>query len=192
MTWTTKSFGRAKEYIVIKHRLNDINGIIGGVKFRAGYGVVEKNSKAYFTLKQLPLIKDSKEYPITHLKKLKFITRPQDIKMVYGQDVYHTYLKAIEEQVVEIPIIIKETIEFIESMNSISAESGLQCSMIKPNGEQCKGHAEPLSPSSYCRLHLLKDPKLGLYGIEIPTKIIKTEFKELNDKVLKQLEEISR
>ncbi len=205
MAWSTRSDGRDKEYIVIKHRLNDINGLINGVKFRYGYGVVDKNSKAYFAIKQLPLIKGGQEFPITHLRKLKFITRSQDIQLVYGQDVYYNYLREVkklqEEEIVEIskpskaevltnskPQVIEET---LDSSNS-EAESGLQCTHILPNGNRCKGPAEKLSPSSYCKIHLLKDPKLGLYGIEIPTKITKIENKELNARVIKQLEELSR
>jgi hypothetical protein len=95
--WTTKNLGRDRELIVIRHPLRGVNNMINGVIFRESYGVVEKDSKTYHHLKKIPLLHKSEEYPLTHLKNLKFVTRVQDIKMVYGQDVYLAYLRAIEE-----------------------------------------------------------------------------------------------
>jgi len=208
MTWTTKSLGRDREYVVIKHRLNDINGMINGVKFRAGYGVVEKNSKAYFAIKQLPLIKGQPEYPITHLRGLKFITRTKDIQLVYGQDVYYYYLKQAQNVVGS----VKETVKVINAKGEVKIESPKQepvkdtdqqvlqdnvdeptipCAYKPKSGKPCGFEALSISPSGYCRMHLLKDPGLKALGIEVPETYGKSEVKELNQKVRKQLEELS-
>jgi len=95
--WTTKSLDRDRNYIVIKHSLKGVNNIINGVKFRDGYAVVEKGSKTYFNLKKIPNLKFSKEFPLMYLLKLPFITKILDIKTVFGQDVYRTFLKQWQE-----------------------------------------------------------------------------------------------
>ena len=74
-TWSTKTLGRDKEFVVIQHKIRDINGMINGVKFRGGYAVVEKDSKTYINLKKLPMLKNAPEYPLTHLSNLIFVTR---------------------------------------------------------------------------------------------------------------------
>lgn len=91
--WTTKAFEKARDYIVFQHSLKGVNYVINGIRFRDSYAVVEKNSKSYHNLKRVPVLRAAKEYPLTHLAKLPFITRQQDIKMVYGQDVYVTFLR---------------------------------------------------------------------------------------------------
>ena len=93
--WTTKALDRARNYIVLQHQLKGVNYIINGIKFREGYAVVEKGSKTYHMLKRIPVLRAAKEYPITYLRKLSFISRSQDVKAVYGQDVYNQFL--IEE-----------------------------------------------------------------------------------------------
>lgn len=96
--WTTKSLESDKNYIVLQHTLKGVNYVINGVKFRDSYAVVEKNSKTYYMLKKVPVLRASKEYPLLHLCKLPFITRSIDVKSVYGQDVYVKYLKEIEKE----------------------------------------------------------------------------------------------
>lgn len=91
--WTTKSLDRDKIYIVIQHSLKGVNYVVNGVKFRNSYAVVEKDSKVYHSLKKVPVLRLAKEFPLTYLKKLSFITRPIDIKTVYGQDVYRRFLE---------------------------------------------------------------------------------------------------
>lgn len=96
--WTNKSTTQYKNYIVIRHPIKGLNTNIGGVRFRDGYGVVEKDSKTYFHLKKIPAVKKFTEYPLDHLLKLKFITRKQDVKLIYGSDVYIKLLSYLKEK----------------------------------------------------------------------------------------------
>lgn len=90
--WTTRALEKERHYIVFQHTLKGVNHEVQGVKFRNGYAVVEKDSKTYFALKKIPVLKSAREYPLVHLRKLNFITRAQDIRQVYGQDVYVKFL----------------------------------------------------------------------------------------------------
>lgn len=98
--WTTRSQNRDRNYVVLQHSLRGVNYVVNGVRFRDSYAVVEKGSKTYSALKRVPVLRSAKEFPLTHLAKLAFISRQSDIKTVYGQDVYLSYLKAkdIEDQ----------------------------------------------------------------------------------------------
>jgi len=96
--WTTKALTGDRNYIVIQHTLKGVNHVVNGVKFRDGYAVVEKDSKTYYMLKKVPVLRAAKEYPLIHLKKLKFITRTADIKMVFGQDVYRRFIEEEQKQ----------------------------------------------------------------------------------------------
>lgn len=96
--WSTRAFEKVRNYIVLQHTLRGVNYVVNGIRFRDSYAVVEKNSKTYNNLKRIPVLRASKEYPLTHLAKLSFITRHQDIKMVYGQDVYVSFLREYEKE----------------------------------------------------------------------------------------------
>lgn len=96
--WSTKAFDKERNYIVLQHSLRGVNYVINGIRFRNSYAVVEKDSKTYFNLKRVPVLRAAKEYPLTYLAKLPFITRHQDIKMVYGQDVYVSFLREFEKE----------------------------------------------------------------------------------------------
>jgi len=95
--WTTRSLGSDKDYIVLQHPIKGVNNVVNGVTFRQGYAVVEQNSKTYHHLKKIPVLHKVKELPLVSLRKLGFITRTSDVKMVYGQDVYMAFLKAEED-----------------------------------------------------------------------------------------------
>jgi hypothetical protein len=105
--WTTKTLDRGREYIVIKHTLRGVNYVVNGIRFRESYAVVEKGSKTYAMLKKIPVLRQAEEFPLSHLRKLKFITRIADIKQVYGQDVYVKFLEA-EKQQKEADSLLKE------------------------------------------------------------------------------------
>lgn len=105
--WTTKAFEKARSYIVLQHTLRGVNYVVNGIRFRDSYAVVEKDSKSYFGLKRIPVLRASKEFPLTHLDKLPFITRHQDIKMVYGQDVYVSFLREYEKENAEAKAIVE-------------------------------------------------------------------------------------
>lgn len=182
MTWTTKSLSRAKEYVVLKHRLADINGNIAGIKFRGGYCVVEKGSKQYNTLRQLPLLKNQPEFPLIHLRKLKFITRTLDVKMVFGQDIYYYYLKQLNT-VLDIEAEVKEAQEEEEHKVIYNL-----CSHRTNKGTMCQFPAMEKSPSKYCKMHILNDPKLEEFGIVLPTRMTKADKKKYKEIIIAKLE----
>lgn len=180
--WLTKAIDRDIEYVVLKHTLPGINHVINGVRFRAGYAVVEKGSKIYFSLKRIPVLRKAQEFPLLHLRKLTFITRPQDVLQVFGRDVYWRYMKDLEAE------LDKE--QQIEQANQIQEhiETG-GCKFVKADGDNCKDKALAISPSQYCAHHVLEDPKLSELGLEKPKYMSKKERKEFRSKVYKFLEE---
>lgn len=185
MVWATKSLERVREYVVIKHKLKDMNGNVAGVKFRGGYAVVEKGSKAYNQLKSLPLIKGNEDYPIVFLRKLPFITRTVDVKTIYGQDVYAHYLKELHLE------IDKEVVIASEKKDLDHVEVNNRCAYTTPKGKLCGHEALNSSPSKYCKIHLLEDPKLEELGIVIPTRLTSQEKKDYRVKVASKLEKMT-
>lgn len=178
--WTTKALSRDKEYIVLKHKLRGINYVVQGIKFRDGYAVVEKNSKSYFMLKKMPILQSAQEFPLIHLRKLKFVTRTADVKMIFGQDVYRHYLNALSRE------LNKESDDkrLQEELEHIDLGG---CAVRGQNGELCQHDALPESPSGYCKLHILDDPRLKDAGVTIPKYVTKEEKAPLKEKVIKQL-----
>lgn len=203
--WTTKSLERDRSYIVMQHALRGVNHTINGIKFREGYAVVEKDSKVYFTLKRIPVLRNAKEFPLTHLKKLPFITRTQDIRTVYGQDVYATYLYEVEqakiaeeqaavakrEQEVQAKQELEKQLDAAKQANDevkveeIKANIPIlvKCSHRTPDGTLCETDALEYSPSGLCGNHLLEDPRLAEYGFEVPSFMTKDEKKAFRTKV---------
>ena len=185
MVWATKSLERAREYVVIKHALKDMNGNIAGVKFRAGYAVVEKGSKAYLQIKKVPLIKNQPELPLIFLRKLPFITRTNDVKVVYGQDVYAQYLEVLHKELEAEQVVAEAVAE------EVHVQDLHRCAFTTQAGELCSREAVKGSPSNYCRLHLLEDEKLESVGIVIPKRLTKEQKKEYKDKVASKLEKLT-
>lgn len=253
--WTTRRLDRDREYIVLRHPLKGINNIVNGVKFRDGYAVVAKDSKSHHYLKKIPVLRKALELPLTHLKKLKFITRISDIKMVYGEDVYLKYLKAEQDAKLANELATKQALEDarlaeeqrrleeLEKANSIQAELDLiakeadftttavstdkgstitvdltdestgdielgvkelrqsleaekpkltKCSVTTKSGTLCKFDAMDYSPSGYCRLHLLEDPKLEHFGLKIPNAMTKQERKKVRKSINKKLQQLKK
>lgn len=180
MTWTTKALDRVREYVVIKHRLRDMNGNLCGVKFRGGYGVVEKGSKAYMQLRSLPLIKGQPEFPLLHLRKLPFVTRTQDIQVIYGRDIYYQYLHQLNAVVKEEQVVAKEEAKVVH----VAAQG---CAAKTATGELCKFEAIKGSPSGYCRKHILTDERLVEVGIEVPKRLTSKEKGEWKDRIIEKL-----
>lgn len=182
--WTTKALDRERNYILLIHNLRGVNLTIHGVKFRDSYAVVEKDSKKYYHLKRLPNLKNAKEIELKHLRNLPFISRPLDVKMVYGQDVYLQYLKEIQpliDQNKKEPVIKEE----IEDRSS-------KCNYVLDNGDLCGCYKLPNSPSGYCKTHLLKDPLLEELGIEIPKYLSKNQRKKVIESVVRRLNKVSK
>jgi hypothetical protein len=221
--WGVRASGRDRNYVVIKHSLRGINGQIHNVKFRNSYAVVDKDSKTYRLLKKFPNLGNAKEFPLTHLRSLPFITRDRDIRLVYGEDVYISYLKAVEKSKVdkiekdklereqaeaqeqmkrEAELAQKEQIqaEIMELETNHPSEEVAQevqaleaqipeiakCIHRVNEGTLCKYDAAPESPSGYCNLHILKDPKLPELGIDVKF-VPKKELKEYRDQVINKL-----
>jgi hypothetical protein len=184
--WTTISSGRDREYVVLKHTLRGVNHTINGIKFRNSYAVVEKDSKTYRDLKRIPVLKASEEFPLTFLRKLSFITRPLDVKIVYGADVFAQYLKNLEKE------LSKEAEEKkIEQEIKHIVEHKL-CSYKTVKNDLCKDKALEHSPSGYCLRHILEEPRLLEFGIEVPKFIPKKEKWAMKEKVSEELESLKK
>ena len=181
MVWSTRQLDRDRDYVVILHKLRDTEGMIEGVRFRAGYGVVDKQSKTYSRLKKLPFLKDGLEFPLEHLKNLKFIIRDRDVETVYGKDVYVHYVRALvahrHKQAEEEKI--KQQEQHLESENL--------CKYRLDSGELCKNEKHEVSPGEHCLVHLLQDPMLDVLEVHVPTRLSKDEKKEWRTKVIKKL-----
>lgn len=187
--WTTKALNRGTEFIVVQHKLKGINYNIKGVKFRDGYAVVEKGSKVYLELKKVPMLRDMREFPLIHLRKLKFITRTADIKLIYGQDVYYKYLEVLE-QTLEVESeereIQQEVVHKIQEETHISED--VKCHFKSENtGELCSFPYLKKSPSKYCVRHILQDPGLEALGYKVPRFMTKKEKQELKEKIASKL-----
>ena len=183
--WSTRTINsnREKDYVVIKHKLRDINGMIHGVKFRGGYAVIDKNTKRYTELRRLPFLRNAPEYSITFLRKLKFITRSMDVKVIWGQEAYYHYMIALEKELRE-EAVEKKVVE-----EKIHVEESPKCCFRLANDKLCT-HEATNSPSKYCKLHLLKDPKLDELGLNIPKRLSRDEKKVFKEKVLKKLKSL--
>jgi hypothetical protein len=184
--WTTKAQGRAKEYVVLKHNIPNANYIVGGIKFRGGYAVVEKGSKTHHNLLKIPVLKGAKEFPLTFLRKLPFISRTKDVDMVYGKDVFYRFIEAEEAEK-----LAQNTAQKVEEVEQHLASDTI-CKATTQTGSLCENELQPESPSGYCLTHLLTDPKLAEMGIEVPKFIPKEEKKKVRERVLRQLTEIRR
>jgi hypothetical protein len=212
--WTTKSLPINKDYIVLKHTLPGINGKIYGVTFRESYAVIEKNSKTYFQIKRMPVFKTAGEYKLTILGKLPFITASKDIQKVYGKDVYVKYLIAVEEErkqaklsekqqkieedqkrrELEIQLKEAQSQEDFEKVNEIVSElpQVSLCKFTTKLGTLCKHEMSLVSPSEYCKKHILKDPKLKDFGIEVPFAMTPKETQKFKKQTLVKLAKLKK
>jgi len=232
--WGTRPSGRDRNYVVIKHGLRGINSQIHNVKFREGYAVVDKNSKTYFQLKKFPNLRNAKEFPLTYLRSLPFITRSRDIEMVYGKDVFLSYLEAvskdktdkeakdkldreqreaseqakreqdlskkqeIEQKIAQLEQTLETTKEEISDIEEVQEElqkleseipEVTKCAYRVEAGTLCKYDAAEESPSGYCNLHVLKDPKLKELGIEVAF-VPKKQLKEYREQIINKLSKL--
>lgn len=186
--WLTRSSDRDRDYIVLKHTLRGANYSVNGVKFRNGYAVVEKNSKTHKDLKSVPVLRAAEEYPLIFLRKLPFITRPLDVKLVYGADVYSKYLKQLDIEISKEKEFKKEEEQVRKIENEIKhVQDHKLCSHRTVRDELCKEQALDESPSGYCLRHILDEPKLQELGIDVPRFIVKKEKQAMREKVAQQL-----
>jgi hypothetical protein len=190
--WSTKALNRNSEFIVVKHKLRGINYTVKGIKFRDGFAVVEKDSKTYFELKKLPVLRNMEEFPLLHLRKLKFITRTADVKLIFGQDVYRVYLAALQIALDNEAEQAEEALVIAHAEQEVShLTEDVKCHFRSPNsGELCNFPYLKKSLSKYCTKHILEDPKLEEMGFEkVPRFISKKERQELKEKIANKLRE---
>lgn len=182
--WTTKTYKGNIDYVVIRHPLRDIEGLIAGVKFRRGYCVVNKKSRYYTKLKQLPYLKNALEFDLPHLKTLPFIMRDRDVEVVFGKDVYYHYKSAVEKH------IEKEQIKEEKEQTQEHLSSSVLCQHKTKEGKLCKLEALEYSPGQRCGLHLLQDPKLEEFDLSTDKKLTKDEKKKYKATVVKKLKKL--
>ncbi len=177
-----KQLDRDQEFVLLKHRLKDLNGFINGVKFRGGFAVVVKNSKNYHILRKLPLVID--EQPLIHLKNLNFITRTSDVGLIYGKKVYAQYIKELTN------VLAHEEEKKTEILEDEHVKKGF-CNCRTANGSLCKQTALEISPSGYCKMHILQDPRLKEFDIEVP-RLSKDEKKYWKHRIIKTLTKLKK
>jgi len=186
--WSTKALADHQNYIVLKHTVPGVNHTINGVKFRSGYAVVSKPSKTYSNLKKLPVLKNAREFPLTYLQKLPFITRPVDVKIVYGIDVYYNYQKAITElEAIESKVQKEEEIK-----QHLADETKCQVMTTDPRGDGLCGKPAVENSGGFCGYHILEAPIVQDLGIEVPTFMTKQERKDLRHKVVEKVKKLSK
>ena len=188
--WNTKSYG-GRNYTLVQHPLRDTSTKIHGIKFHCGYGVVEKDSKAYKMLRAMPLFRNAKEFPLTLLKSLKFVTRAQDIALIYGKDVFITYQRELIEHNKK-----QEEQKFEDTKSERNSDNCSKCKYLLLHNDFCSNE-RIFGSTGYCRMHILEDRELiKEMGVEIPSYVGKAGFgKETSiflAKVCKKIEKYTK
>jgi hypothetical protein len=149
-----------REYIVLQHALPGANLELCGVRYRDGYAVVARGSKEHGRLKQIRLA-ISKEFPITHLNTLKFITNDRQVEIVWGKAVFNYYVtkKAAKANKPE-------------QLN----KTNCLCSASTALGTSCK--SEALKGYLFCRKHVSNDIRIQA-DLEAAGRLTKQEKSEL-------------
>ncbi len=193
--WLTKSSGIDRKYIVLKHTLRGVNYVMNGIKFRNGYAVIEKDSKTYIDLKKIPVLRAAVEFPLIFLRKLSFITRPLDVKLVYGADVYVQYLKQLDSELVKEKEIVEINAKIKKAEAEIKHIEEKNCSCrteVSGNKNLCKEKALDQSPSGYCLKHILEEPRLQELGIEVPRFIEKSKKHAFKEEIAAKLKKLKK
>jgi len=165
-----------RQYIVVKHQLPGIDTTLLGVRYREGYGVVAKDSKEYYNLKQIKMAIVA-ELPLTFLKTLKCVLNDSQVKAIWGSAVYAAYKKEISKALKQ----IEETNESV----IIEEIEKHQCEGTTAAGSQCKNDA--LEGSIFCKKHIHFDTRIAAKLIEAGN-IDKTLRKKLVDEWIKELQ----
>jgi len=95
MYYSTKARSTVeKDYVVIRHPQKPTGNVwMGGLKFCNGVAVVERGSKVYRMLGKNPIFRNRKEFTLDWLPKFGF--RTKDVLVIFGKDIYYSYLKAV-------------------------------------------------------------------------------------------------
>lgn len=179
--YTTKSSIVEKNYVVIRHGIPNVNSQVMGIRFRDGWAVVEKDSKIYFRLRKLPMLKNPVERPLSFLKELPFITRAMDVKLIYGSDVYAKYV-TLDKKIKE-----DEEVQKIELEEKLHIEDDTKCRFRLDTGKLCRHSVQDTAVSSYCPLHILKDPRLEEIDFTIPVALTAKDRKKLRKRAFSKL-----
>jgi hypothetical protein len=182
--YTTKSNIVERDYVVIRHGIPNVNSLVMGVRFRDSWAVVERGSKTYHRLRQLPMLKNPEERPLSFLKNLPFITRPMDVKLIYGADVYAKYVVFYQREVEKAEKIRQEQEEILHMQDET------KCKLRLESGNFCKNEVQHPEVTSYCAIHILKDPRLGSIDFKIPTAMTSKERKKLRKSAFNKLKGI--
>ena len=155
-----------------------------GVRFRNGWAVVEKGSKTYHNLRKLPMLKTAREMPLSFLKQLPFITKPADVKMIFGADVYYKYVTA------DVKAVAVEKVEAGLVADVVHKENDDKCHHRTRDGHLCKFDVEDSKVTHYCRMHILNDIRLKDLDFKIPVAMDKKERKAKHKQAFKKLNEL--
>lgn len=194
--WVSKTINKSNldnyKYVLLKHRIRGFNGNVCGVKFRDGYCAIIENSKVHYMLRRTSALTKEEPMPLLFLKELKFINRLDDVKTIYGAEVFFHFMR--EYEAFRQGKLEKEAKK--ETENKLQEEKehleNLGCHYRLNTGLLCSREAEKYSPSKYCTYHLLLDPKLDELGIKFPSFIARDEKKKVKNSVIRQLKEINR
>lgn len=181
MYYTTKSNNVERDYVVIRHGIPNVNGMVMGVKFRNSWAVVEKDSKIYHRIRKLPMLKNPEERPLSFLRQLPFITRPMDVKLIYGADVYAKYV-TLETKEKAAEQVIKEAEE-----EKLHLEDETKCKYRLESGKLCKNEVYHPDVTSYCSVHIFKDPRLEEMEFSIPKAMTPKDRKKLRKTAFNKL-----
>lgn len=155
-----------REYVVVKHQLR-IDTELLGVRYREGYGVVAKDSKEYYNLKQIKMAV-TVEYPLTKLKTLKCITNPAQVKTIWGVHIYKAYMIELQEARKALVINKEESALNSEAPKltpiSVAPLIKLKCEQATKSGEPCKNDA--IEASCFCKKHIHFDKRIAAKLIE--------------------------
>lgn len=97
-------------------------------------------------------------------------------------------IEVVEETAKDLELPVENLTETLEEVKSEIKK----CCVTTKNGTLCKFDALDYSPSGYCRLHLLEDPKLEHFGITIPKAMTKNERKKVRKQVNKKLQQLKK
>ena len=179
--YATKSSIVEKNYVVIRHGIPNVNSQVMGVRFRDSWAVVEKDSKIYFRLRKLPMLKNPVERPLSFLKELSFINRPMDVKLIFGADVYAKYI-TLDKKIKQ-----KEEVEKVQLEEKLHIEDDTKCRFRLETGKLCRHNVQDTAVSSYCPLHILKDPRLEEIDFTVPLALSPKERKKLRKRAFNKL-----
>jgi hypothetical protein len=149
-----------KEFIIIKHPLKiEGNIFIQGIRFCEGVAVVQKNSKMHSLCRTVPTLKKHRVLSLDWLGKFGF--GPHEIKIIYGNEVYNAYMRALEEKKKETQALkeasdnIPKVLESSVDNQEVLTESNKELTVPKKR----KTRKKSVSSDSGCSIQLKEEVK---------------------------------